>query len=732
MSLFNELKRRNVFRVTAAYVVVAWLVTEVGTTLLQTFGAPDWVAKAIILVFGLVFIPVVIFSWVYELTPEGIKKETQVNRDTSITSKTGRKLDLITIVAVVVGIAFISFYRVAIPPPVPDIAETTAHEASVAVLPFVNMSGNEENEYFSDGLTETLLHMLAQVPGLKVAARTSSFSFKEQPEVTASEIAKILNVAHILEGSVQRAGDRVRITAQLIRADDGFHVWSENYDRTLDNIFDIQDEIAEKVGGALSESLLGPADVVIVGVGTENLAAYESYLQALSHKWKFSFGGLREAETLLKDALSKDPDFLDAKIELADVFFLAQSTGLMSEDEAATQSIALLEQVLAKQPDNTRARALLVLHDIIRGQSGGNAAAAFDAIPLLEELVAEAPGEIQTRVRLANLLTFFGRADEGFEHYKKALEYDGLNAYVYYQFGSAYERDEQWEKSIEMLERSLELNPEQPNVLADIGRAKRGMGDAAGYIDGYIRAAEVDSQDHELPAEVAKYLYAFDLTEDGDEFLNRARSISPTSPATRMAEMVRSYVMGDMDRTTELAQSLIRDDVANRQGTYVAAISVLMDIGLRQGRAQQTYEYLTETVPGFNDAGSNSVPMKLVFAQGEAFALWYAVLPEDEALANVDEFLAAFQALNIGPEDLPQMYAEAHALRGDTEAAVELLLGTHLQRPVSDWEWWESYLSRKSLPEVVADPRVQEQILRLEREEVEARAALRAYLAARF
>ena len=256
MSLFNELKRRNVFRVAAAYVVVAWLVTEVGTTLLQTFGAPDWVAKAIILMFGLGFIPVVVFSWVYELTPEGIKKETQVNRDTSITSKTGRKLDLITIVAVVVGIGFISFSSVIVPPPALETAETTAHEASVAVLPFVNMSGNAENEYFSDGLTETLLHMLAQVPGLKVAARTSSFSFKEQPELTASEIANILNVAHILEGSVQRAGDRVRITAQLIRADDGFHVWSENYDRTLDNIFDIQDEIAEKVGGALSESLL--------------------------------------------------------------------------------------------------------------------------------------------------------------------------------------------------------------------------------------------------------------------------------------------------------------------------------------------------------------------------------------------------------------------------------------------------------------------------------------------
>ncbi|MCH8137195.1 MAG: adenylyl cyclase, partial [Proteobacteria bacterium] len=279
MSLFTELKRRNVFRVTAAYVVIGWLVTEVGTTLLNTFGAPDWVAKAIILVIGLGFIPVVVFSWVYELTPEGIKRETQITRDSSITSHTGRKLDLITIVAVLIGIGFLAMSRFVSPPAAEKIESiVTAENASVAVLPFVNMSGSEENEYFSDGLTETLLHMLSQIPGLKVAARTSSFAFKGK-EQDIRLIANALNVAHILEGSVQRAGDRVRITAQLIRADDGFHVWSENYDRTLDNIFEIQDEIAERVGRALSASLLGTDVVSIISIGTEKIAAYELFLK---------------------------------------------------------------------------------------------------------------------------------------------------------------------------------------------------------------------------------------------------------------------------------------------------------------------------------------------------------------------------------------------------------------------------------------------------------------------
>ena len=172
------------------------------------------------------------------------------------------------------------------------------------------MSNDKDNEYFSDGLTETLLHMLAQVPELKVAARTSSFAFKGQ-SLNIREIAAALGVAHVLEGSVQRQGDRVRITAQLIRASDGFHVWSESYDRTLDDIFGIQDEIATRVGDALSASLLGvDGERQLAGVQTTNPDAYDLYMQARKARQTFSFGGLRAAEDLLKGALLIDPDFL--------------------------------------------------------------------------------------------------------------------------------------------------------------------------------------------------------------------------------------------------------------------------------------------------------------------------------------------------------------------------------------------------------------------------------------
>ena len=188
MSLIVELKRRNVFRVAAAYLVVGWLLTEVLTTILPTLGAPEWTSRAVILIFAFGFIPAVVLSWVYEVTPDGIKRETEVVRDESITDSTAKKLDYVTIAAVIGIIIFVAAFSAkqaedeASPADRVMVERELISDASVAVLPFVNMSNDEDNEYFSDGLTETLLHMLAQVPDLKVAARTSSFSFKNQKQ----------------------------------------------------------------------------------------------------------------------------------------------------------------------------------------------------------------------------------------------------------------------------------------------------------------------------------------------------------------------------------------------------------------------------------------------------------------------------------------------------------------------------------------------------------------------
>src|SRR5688572_23595376 len=318
MSLFNELKRRNVIRVAAAYLVLAWLVAQVAGLLLPTFEAPPWVMRVLVLVLMLGFVGAVVFSWAFELTPEGLKREHEVERDASITHLTARKLDLAVIVMLVVAVGFTAYTHFAVraPASAPPAVAAQAGDArpSLAVLPFVNMSAVPENEYFSDGLTETLLNMLAKVEGLKVTARTSAFAFKGQNK-DVREIAATLNVNAVLEGSVQRAGERVRITAQLIDARDGTHLWSESYDRKLDDLFAIQDEIAAEVAKALTRSLLGGEDAPVVGtIGTRDPEAYDAYLRGLEQRALFSFTSLPQAERHFRQALGGDPGFVEARI----------------------------------------------------------------------------------------------------------------------------------------------------------------------------------------------------------------------------------------------------------------------------------------------------------------------------------------------------------------------------------------------------------------------------------
>ena len=271
MSVIAELKRRNVFRVRILYLVAGWVILQVVELLFGLLGLPAWTNKLLVarlLVLG--FVPALIFSWVYELTPEGLKREHEIERNASITAETARKLDLIVVGLLVIAIVVVAVERFiprtapipaatdAAPGASPVEAPGQAAAKSIAVLPFVNMSGDAGNEYFADGLSEELLNLLAKIPDLRVAARTSAFKFKGE-KIDVKDVAQKLNVAHILEGSVRKSGNKVRITAQLIKAADGYHLWSETYDRTLDDIFVVQDDIAGEVVKALKLTLLGTA-----------------------------------------------------------------------------------------------------------------------------------------------------------------------------------------------------------------------------------------------------------------------------------------------------------------------------------------------------------------------------------------------------------------------------------------------------------------------------------------
>jgi len=344
MGLVSELRRRNVFRVAIAYLALAWLLIEVAGTLFPAFGIPDWAFRFVVILLVLGLAPTLVFSWAYEITPQGLKREKEVVREKSVTDLTAKRLDGITIALIVLAFTFVLVDRIWLhdwstrqlvrPGEIAtELAQTTKSEAlyspkSIAVLPFVNMSDDPGNEYFSDGISEELLNLLAKVPDLRVIARTSSFAYKGK-DATIPDIANELNVGHVLEGSVRKADNKVRITAQLIRADDSSHMWSQTYDRTLNNIFTIQDEIAAAVVQQLKIALLGPAP----SVKETDPDAYALFLKALHLARQESVEAIEESNLLFLQALDITPDFPAAWNGLASNFREQTRAGRRSYDE---------------------------------------------------------------------------------------------------------------------------------------------------------------------------------------------------------------------------------------------------------------------------------------------------------------------------------------------------------------------------------------------------------------
>jgi TolB-like protein/Tfp pilus assembly protein PilF len=485
MSLYNELKRRNVFRVAIAYLALAWLVTEVAGTLFPAFGIPDWGVRFIVIVFALGLVPALIISWVYELTPEGLKREKDVVHDASITHLTAKRLDVFTIGLIVVAFAFILTDRFWLSPRhaeqsafpaavVTDTVQTAGTEPaepqyppnSIAVLPFVNMSDDAANEYFSDGISEELLNLLAKIPELRVIARTSSFAYKGK-DVNIADMANELKVGHILEGSVRKAGNQVRITAQLIRASDSSHLWSETYDRTLDNIFAIQDEIAAAVVRQLKIKLLGETPKAHV-VDPE---AYALFLQAIHFSDQGTIAGNQQADEFLQQALAIDPAYSAAWSELGSNYGNKIELGLVSQKEGYPLALEAQSKALELDPGNAAAYSRLGWDRLI--YEGDLAAAAR----LFEQALALEPGNAIVLANTAALALTLGRSEQAVTLGKLALQRNPLSPTSAFNLGRAYLTNGQNDKAEAMFRKTLLLSPARPAAQGALARALYRKGD---------------------------------------------------------------------------------------------------------------------------------------------------------------------------------------------------------------------------------------------------------------
>jgi adenylate cyclase len=372
MKLLAELKRRNVFRVALFYVVTAWLVIEVAETVLPLFDVPDGVLRGLVVLLVIGLVPALSLSWIYELTPEGIKRDADLSAGDLQDSTTGRKLNWATLAVAVLAIAFLVVDRMSPAPralaPEPFASQASSDvgtgvlDASIAVLPFTDLSPGADQEYFSDGMAEEILNALVRVKELKVASRTSSFGFKGQESLGIPLMAERLAVRHVLEGSVRRAGNNLRITAQLIDARVDRHLWSDTFDRplTAENVFAIQEEIASAIVAALVDSLgIEIEDNIRLVQPTENLTAYEMYLRGRALFQARS--DLDVADDLLRQATEQDPDFVQAWELRAAVQTIIVEYGYsrLPRGEHERRGVEFAEKALALEPDSGMALATL-------------------------------------------------------------------------------------------------------------------------------------------------------------------------------------------------------------------------------------------------------------------------------------------------------------------------------------------------------------------------------------
>ncbi len=487
--IIEELKRRNVFKVGTAYVVLAWLLAQAADIAAETFVAPDWVMKMLVTMLALALPLVLFFAWAYELTPEGIKKERDVDRSQSITHQTGRKLDytIIAILALALGYFIwesrfekedltgakltgtVPVKSVAEPDEVP--AAVVIDPKSIAVLPFVNMSSDPEQEYFSDGISEEILNALARVEDLKVAGRTSSFAFKGKNEDLRT-IGKALRVANILEGSVRKSGNKLRITAQLIKVDDGYHLWSETFDREMTDVFAIQDEISNSILVQLKAKLLGGEQITTKKVNPE---AYAQYLLAKQRIYDRSQASLELAAELLNKAIDLDPGFAAAHAQLgiATILLSEEQYGNLPDDQAYQRALQHLQKALSLDAQQAEALAGMGLY------YGGIPGKGAEAIKWLRKSLASDPNQANASNWLANGLSNTGALRESLALREKDFARDPLYMPVFSNLVQRYSVTGQHEEARKVLDNLQPYLHDDANMSLTEGIAYQVNGDFA-------------------------------------------------------------------------------------------------------------------------------------------------------------------------------------------------------------------------------------------------------------
>jgi TolB-like protein/Tfp pilus assembly protein PilF len=485
-NFLSELKRRNVLRTGVLYIGVAWALSQGAAQVLPVFDVPNWVVRWLIIAAVIGFPFWLVFAWFYKLTPAGLRLESEVDLTEAATPDRSAKLDRWIIATLAIAVVLLLTDRFFVRRGAREANEAPlTSEKSIAVLPFVDLSQGKDQEYFSDGISEELLNLLARVSQLQVVARTSSFSFKGK-EIGIPEIARTLHVANVLEGSVRKAGNQVRVSAQLVRAADGFQLWSQSYDRRLDDIFAIQDDIAHDVVKELRVTLLGEAPKV----RATDPEAYALYLQAHQLSRELTADAFAKSDDLYRKALAIDPKYAPAWDGLARNFDNKPGLGLMSGEEGLARATEAAEKALEIDPDYAPAHEELGWLAMDRNDLAA-------AVRHYERALALDPGNLTVLFSSAVLLQALGRLDEAIALKQAVVRRDPVHVGRLYSLALGQRWARRLDDAIATFHTVLNLSPNRGNAHAQLGLALLLKGDAKAAL------AEVERETNEVQRGIA-------------------------------------------------------------------------------------------------------------------------------------------------------------------------------------------------------------------------------------
>ena len=469
-NFFNELKRRNVIRMAGLYLVGAWLLTQVASTVLPMFGAPDWLPRTIVSLLAIGFIPALIFSWVFELTPEGLKRDEDVPPEESIAPQTARRMDRKIIVVLLLALGYFAFDKFVLTARretaqlrstvATNGSAATANSKSIAVLPFENLSEDRANAYFAEGIQEEILTRLAKIADLKVISRTSTQQYKSKPG-NLSEIAKQLGVANILEGSVQKAADQVRVNVQLINAQTDSHLWADTYDRKLTDIFGVESDIAKSVAESLRAKLTGREEQALAVKPTNNQEAYDAYLRGVTLEAQSTFSAypLEKAIGFFEQAVQLDPTFALAwsRLARANIYWYFNGETTSARHDAVKRALDNAQKLQPESPETLLALGYYQ-YQVLRDYGPAKATLGVVAKML--------PGSSEVPSALARIARREGHWNESIAYFEQALVLDPRNTELVISAADTYSSLRQFPAALKLYDRALDILPNDLDPMA--------------------------------------------------------------------------------------------------------------------------------------------------------------------------------------------------------------------------------------------------------------------------